>query len=467
VTEPGSQQGPGLTPVRRPLALLGGVLVAGAIAGIVAIGLHLNGSGDRSGPPPGSLVTSSGGPSATGTPTTQDPDAAREAALSKLLDARQHAVLDHDPAGWLATVDASEPAFRAAQQAVFANLVKLPLSRWHYTYSAPGLALPADRQAALGADAWVADVDLGYRLGAADRSDVHSGESLTLVDRSGTWLLAGDSDGPTDSEIWDLGPLTVLPGDHSVVIGIGSVSSLKSYVAQADSAVGRVSAIWGRGWPQRVVVLVPKTQAQMGELLGRSSASLAQIAAVTTGELTAGAGRAAGGADQIIVNPAGFAELDALGKRVVITHETTHVAVRASTPRAVSIWLSEGFADYIGFSGLGLPRTDVAADVLGEVRRGTGPTHLPDETDFDATRTTVGPSYSASWLACELIADRYGPARLIELYRAAAGAVAIRGVSAAQSPDAATEAAFRSVLGVSEPAFTKSWLGYLTTLSRQ
>ena len=152
----------------------------------------------------------------------------------------------------------------------------------------------------------------------------------------------------------------------------------------------------------------------MGQLLGRSSASLAQIAAVTTGELTAASGQPAGGADQIIVNPAGFAQLDALGKRVVITHETTHVAVRASTPRAVSIWLSEGFADYIGFSGLGLSRTD------GRGRRarrrsaaGSARPSCPTQADFDATRTTVGPSYSASWLACELIADRYGQARLI------------------------------------------------------
>ena len=248
---------------------------------------------------------------------------------------------------------------------------------------------------------------------------------------------------------------------------MGSTASLKGYVAQADSAVVRVSAIWGDDWPRRVVVIVPRTQAQVGRLLGRSSASLSQIAAVTTGELTAAAAGPAGGADQIIVNPAGFAQLDALGRRVVITHETTHVAVRASTPRGVPIWLSEGFADYIGFSGVHLARTDVAADVLGEVRRGTGPTHLPDSADFDATTTTIGPAYSASWLACELIADRYGRARLIQLYRVAAGEVPAEGVTSQESPDEATSAAFRAVLGGSEAGFTRSWLSYLTSLARQ
>jgi hypothetical protein len=441
--------------------------VVALVVGAVAIALHLNGSAGGASPAGGSIGPQVATPGDSGASAGSDPGGAREAALAQLLQSREQAVLGHDAAAWLATVDPTQTAFRAAQQAVFANLVKLPLTRWHYTYSGPGPVLADNRQSALGVDAWVADVDLGYRLGPADRTDVQTVESLTVVHRAHGWLIAGDTDGANDTQIWDLGPLTVQSGQHSVVVGLGSATSLKGYVAQADSAVVRVSAIWGSSWPQRVVVLVPKTQAQMGELLGRSSASLAQIAAVTTGELTAVTGRPAGGADQIIVNPAGFAQLDALGKRVVITHETTHVAVRASTPRAVSIWLSEGFADYVGFSALGLARADVASDVLGQVRRGIGPTHLPDQADFDPSRTTVGPSYSASWLACELIADRYGQARLIRLYRAAAGAAPADGVSPADSPDAATSAAFDAVLGVSQKAFTKTWLRYLQTLARQ
>jgi hypothetical protein len=205
----------------------------------------------------------------------------------------------------------------------------------------------------------------------------------------------------------------------------------------------------------------------MGRLLDRSSDSLTQIAAVTTGELTAVQGSAAGGADQIIINPAGFAKLGSLGRRVVITHEATHVAVRASTPRQVPIWLSEGFADYIGYSGLNLPRTEVADDVLGLVRRGTGPTALPDAAAFDASQSTIGPAYSSAWLACSLISDRYGQAKLLALYRAAAGATTLKGVTANTSPELATAKAFPAVLGVSQAAFTKSWLRYLTALSRQ
>ena len=80
------------------------------------------------------------------------------------------------------------------------------------------------------------------------------------------------------------------------------------------------------------------------------------------------------------------------------------------------------------------------------------------------------------------LADRYGQDRLVAFYRAAAGAPpAATGPSgdAAGSPsavpsatdagagvDAATTAAFRSVLRTTEPAFVSSWWAYATSLAR-
>lgn len=468
--EPGPLDGPDrLAPARRRgfVGWLAG-LIALVVVVIIAVGaIFLHGAGHDSGGP--SPLPTLGSPSTTPTPTPTptDPDAVRTAALEQLLQQRSAAVLARDRSGWLATVDAGDRTFRFRQDAEFANLAALPLSRWEYSVVGPGPVLSAARQAALGPDAWVAQVDLGYRFGAADRADVHSTQYLTVVQHDGAWLIAGDSDGHTATEIWDLGPLTVLTGKSSVVIGLGPRSTLEPYVTQADAAVKRVSGIWGTAWPRRVVVLVPRTQAQMGRLLDRSSDSLSQIAAVTTGELTAVQGAPAGGADQIIINPAGFAKLGSLGRRVVITHEATHVAVRASTPRQVAIWLSEGFADYVGYSGLGLPRTEVASDVLGLVRRGTGPRALPDAQDFDASRSTIGPAYSSAWLACNVIADRYGVAKLLAFYRAAAGATTVKGVTPGMSPELATTQAFPAVLGVTQTSFTASWLRYLTTLSKE
>ena len=123
-----------------------------------------------------------------------------------------------------------------------------------------------------------------------------------------------------------------------------------------------------------------------------------------------------------MVNPATFGDLQPDGRRVVITHELTHVAIRSSTTRPAPLWLSEGMADYVGYLGLGLPRSRVAAPWLARVRAGTAPRRLPSDADFDPARTRIGPAYAAAWLACSRLADRYGQARLVAFYRAVAGA---------------------------------------------
>jgi hypothetical protein len=173
-----------------------------------------------------------------------------------------------------------------------------------------------------------------------------------------------------------------------------------------------------------------------------------------------------------VVNPATFGTLQPDGRRVVITHELTHVAIRSSTTRPAPLWLSEGMADYVGYLGLGLPRSRVAAPWLSRVRAGTAPRRLPSDADFDPAHTRIAPAYAAAWLACSRLADRYGQARLVAFYRAVAGA-APQGRSThgtaqpgTASPAAAADRAFGSVLGTTERAFVASWLSYSARLAR-
>ncbi len=126
--------------------------------------------------------------------------------------------------------------------------------------------------------------------------------------------------------------MSVVKGTHSLVMGVGqSADSLDDYRTLADHAVPAVSGAWGTDWSRHVVVLVPGTLDGMAGLLGSPAASYRGIAAVTTGE-AGGSGSAP--ADRIIVNPEAYAMLGAVGKQVVLTHETTHVATRAHTTSA-------------------------------------------------------------------------------------------------------------------------------------
>lgn len=440
-------------------------LAGTAVLGAVAIGVT---DRDAGRPDPGPSATPSPGASQPAAPSRSVPSPVdRVEALHRLLRAREQAVSAGDEEAWLATVDPQATAFRVRQQAVFRNLRALPLESWTYRQAGQAPPLSEQRLAELGAAAWVARVWQSHRFAGFDGADAAAEQYLTLVERDGQWLLASDTDGGTVRQVWDLGPLRVERGERSLAVGTADADVLQRYAREADAAVDRVSAVWGTQWGRRVVLLVPGSQNEMAELLQRDSAAgLDQIAAVTTGEL---GDDGPAGSDRVLVNPAGMARLGALGRRVVLAHETTHVAVRSSTVAPVPIWLSECYADHVGYRDVDLPRTRVAADVLALVRRGAGPRSLPTEGDFDPTRTTIAPSYSGAWLACELIADRYGEQRLTALYVAAAGGRSAPGAAGQgeerPDADAALARAMRSVLGTDVRTFTAQWRAYLESLA--
>jgi hypothetical protein len=153
-----------------------------------------------------------------------------------------------------------------------------------------------------------------------------------------------------------------------------------------------------------------------------------------------------------------------MGRRVVITHELTHLAARSSTTSATPIWLTEGMADYVGYSGLVLPRDRVASDLLVLVRAGKGPKALPTETEFDPSKSRIATSYSASWLAVSRLVDLYGQAKVVAFYRAV-GSVPAGGGDQPTS-EAAAATAFPRSFGVSQAKFVDDWKRYLRTLAQ-
>jgi hypothetical protein len=400
-------------------------------------------------------------------PAAQAPvtDADRAGELRRLLDARAAALAAGDRTRWLAGIDPAATAFRERQARLFDSLRRVPLQGWSWERDGDRVPqLPAARRRELGGDAWLARVVLRYRVPGFDGADVRRVQYLTVVRRPagtgsapGALRLAGDTDGPSDGrDLWDLGPVEVARGRASLVIGRTHPDELREIAHLADAAVADVTAVWGRDWARRVVVLVPEDEEEMAALLGRGGpggnqgAGLDQMAAVTSRQLAPG-GSVAPSVDRILLNPGAFRALGELGRDVVLTHEITHVATRAATPPGQPMWLSEGLADYVGFLDADVPAMVAAADLLGRVRAGTAPAALPTAADFDATRGDVAPAYEAAWLACRLLAERYGERSLIRFYRTAgAGGLA---------------AAFTQVLGTTEDAFVADWRASLAELA--
>ncbi|MGW0187904.1 hypothetical protein ACWDV7_19335 [Streptomyces sp. NPDC003362] len=359
-------------------------------------------------------------------------DAAR-AEVQRLLDRRAAAVLDHDPAAHRAT----------GATAGLDRLRAVPLAAWSYRL----------KSLERSGDTATADVDLRYRVAGYDAAPVTAGRTLTLDHGTdGRWTVVSDRPAPKAAEqLWDQGTVTAVRGDDSLVLGVGqSREELRAFAGLADRAVPAVSGTWRTAWSGRLVVLVPKSLDGMAALLGSPASSYRGIAAVTTGETGAGSAPA----DRIIVNPDAYGVLGPVGRQVVLTHEATHVATRAHTNAATPLWLSEGYADWVGYRDTGRSPAQAAPELARAVSDGRVPAALPADEDFGFTgdAAALAQAYEGGWLACRLIADRWGEARLGAFYRA----VAEHG-----KRDGAVEAATAEVLGTTPEDFTALWREYL------
>ncbi|MER6997762.1 hypothetical protein [Streptomyces sp. NPDC000410] len=311
------------------------------------------------------------------------------------------------------------------------RLADVPLSSWEYRLS----------EVRRTGDRATAQAQLRYRIDGYDAAPVSTTRTLELrrSGQEGDWYVTADRAGPGGAQqLWQQGDVDVVRGTRSLVLGAGQdPARLRAIAAEADRAVPAVSAAWPEKWAGRVVVLVPPSLDAMGALLSAPAASYRGIAAVTTGT-------------RVIVNPEAYESLSELGRRVVLTHETTHVATRPHTTSATPMWLSEGFADWAAFRGTGRTAAQTAPELRRSVRGGAVPAALPADAafGFGTDADALARAYQGSWLACELIADRWGPRALTDLYRSV-------------GKGAGLESALRDVLGTTVEGFTGEWRGYV------
>lgn len=367
--------------------------------------------------------------------------------VQRTLDARAAAVLRHNEAGYLAALDPSVRQLAAVGRAEFENLAEVPLGSWEYRVT--GVRSSGGRA--------TADAELRYRLDGYDTSPVTAERRLELAERGGRWYITADRPGHGGGQqLWQQGDVEVVRGEHSLVLGVGQAPArLEQIAAEADRAVPAVSAAWGGAWAGRVVVMVPPSLDAMGRLLGAPAAEYRGIAAVTTGSAGPPGGSAGPvPADRVTVNPEAYGLLGDLGRRVVLTHETAHVASRAHTSASTPLWLSEGFADWAAYRGTGRNLRQAAPELRRAVLGGDIPAALPTDADFrfGGDARALGRAYEGGRLACELIADRWGEDRLRAFYRA---------VGASEARDGAVESALGEVLGTSTERFTADWREYM------
>ncbi|MCQ9708919.1 MULTISPECIES: hypothetical protein [Streptomyces] len=367
---------------------------------------------------------------AAGCAPTSGPPPLDRAEATALLGRRATALRERDLAAWSATSTGG-----TGQDSLWARLAEVPLAGWAYRVTG----------VEAGSATATVEATLRYRLRGEDPAPATARRLLGLVRHEGRWRVRSEEAAPGTAQLlWDQGTVRARRGSWGLVLGTGSAGEVREFARLAERAVPVADEAWGGDWPRRVVVLVPGSLAGTAALLGGEPDGYRGVAAVTTGSPEPGTP-----ADRIVANPEAYRELDARGQQFVLTHETVHVATRSATGPATPLWLSEGFADRAAHRAAPRPLAAAAPALNAAVARGEVPRALPDDAAFafDGDSGALDRAYEGGWLACRLMAERWGEERLRAFYRAAG--------------TRAGEAAFREVLGTTRAEFTAAWRTYL------
>ncbi len=370
-------------------------------------------------------------------PTADEPDRVDETAVRGLFDARVAGLQRGDLGAWLLGVSGGR--VREEQDAIYQRMRALHVADLKVVHVR-----------------WIdgrqhqAEVTMSYRFAGFDTTARRFAVEVSVVPRPGSTpgveVTASKPSGRLQP--WDLPGLQVRRSESVLVAASGAAARADTAAEVAATALRRVAVVTGPARP--VVVVAPATDEAAAQLLGRSVGDLDQVAAVTDGPLDA-AGRA--GADRVVIVPATWSTLSRSGQEVVLTHELTHVTLRAAVgTRNLPLWLSEGLAEYVAYRGVRLPEATIVAPALDEARRIGLPTRWPTDAGFDPRKGQLSAAYGLALLACRTIADRHGQAALLRVYRAAAS----HGV----------EDAFTTI-GTAEPAELVAWRERVSALLHQ
>jgi hypothetical protein len=378
-------------------------------------------------------------------------------AVMVVLQRHAAALLGRNSVLWSADLDQSNAAalFTQHQKDVFDNLGGVPLTTWRYALAAP-VTDPAVLDPAatrLGTQVVVLHIRLEYALALVDPQPTAKDLWLTAVHRRQGWRLAGDSDvsgagGQSWLGPWDFGPLRVRTGPHTLVLAHPDhAADLSTFGELVEASAPVVTSVWGTAWNDHVAVLIPDTPAEFASVASESGDSH-DLAAVAVADQVTSSGSVLGA--RIVLNPTNLAELDPVGRRLVVQHELTHIAARADTSDQMPTWLIEGFADYVGNLGSGQQVRTTAAELAAEIRRGVVPAALPTAADFGGANSRLQQVYEESWLACRLIARRAGQQGLVRFYKTVSAAANI-------DPNTAVALGLDKVLHTDVAAFTATW----------
>jgi chemotaxis protein histidine kinase CheA len=378
-----------------------------------------------------------------------------EQQVTRLLAARSNALLRHDKAAFLATVDSQRKSFYHAQAVLFDRMATVPFSS--FTYAVPNplkdLGTEGSRQRYSPAMVFTYPVEASYQFKGQDTNPLLARFYYTFeVTRAG-WRIAGQDDvkAPlrSDVEIWDAGAVRTLSTARTLVVfhpGDGAMA--RRLLTVAERGYAQVAASWSSSWDQRVVILLPADQKEAQRLV--RTRDLSDVAAVTSSAIEAGPAHRLLG-NRIIVNTNLIAGYRTLDLQVVMTHEMTHVATR-KVGVGVPLYLVEGFADYTALRPLAAPLRITRPSLASAVRANRFKGKLPSRSQLVGAGAALAYDEGSSF--CLWVATSFGEAKLQALYRSF-------GDLDTDPTRQDEDVRFRHVLGISRATAESRWAAFV------
>lgn len=348
------------------------------------------------------------------------------------LDSFASALTSPSPAG---ATPAERTALQAARQMHVQNV------SLQYVDS---IALTASDLQRFGTSAWAAEVSASYRL-PFDPGPTEMTIAMVFMPVHGSAQIVSIGGHGDRSALW-LDTPTSIATKHRLVVIDTVPSSLGYFVRLGESALTTVAKVLP-GWHGTLVIEVPQSQDQLDDVLQSPAQQLADIAAVTT---TADGTLTRGSPIHVFANPAVFNSMSPLGARVVMSHESTHVATQGPLT-TMPTWMLEGFADFVALDHAGIPVQTAAHQIIARMAGQGVPTHLPTSEDLAPTAGGLGATYEEAWLAWRYLGLTYGEVRAVAFYEAVRNGASV-------------QRAFVNVLGTTEGAFVQGWRANLRQL---
>lgn len=362
---------------------------------------------------------------------------------------------------FISTLASSSPDFVARQRRLFRGFQAVPLGSLSYRVAwdrRGDLVREVDR-AAYGSAEGVSIplTEERYRIEGFDRRDAVEDFYFTFVKREGSWLIAEDTDLDditlySARHLWDFGRVEVERSPHFLMLSHPcdkpACESLGSdFLELAEAGLERARRYWLGPWTERVVVLVPRSGAELERII-QSTFDLENFVAFAYSTVDVSEGVDYTG-HRIIPNPKAFAGRASDSVLQILTHELLHVATRDSAGPFVPIFVDEGFADYAG--------QDAAPDALAffnaEVASGLFNGQLPEDFEFTVgDGTDIYRSYQKAQSAVRYFIERFGLETFNRFYRRL-GRVEIQPGTARFHIDRA----FRATTGMTYERFQQAW----------